>query len=71
MDFKPAVPNVSPAQAIVDSLPPPPPADGKTIIIGVPSKSVPPHVQSHVVASAQPVKKQYMWQLRRARGEKF
>lgn len=71
MEFKPAVPKPGSVADLAANPPKPPPADGKTVIIGTPSPSPPPHVSRGDIMPGTPVKKQYMWQLRRARGEKF
>ena len=71
MEFKPAIPKPGSAASVIANPPAPPPADGKVVIIGRPSATPAPHVIRHTAAPVEPVKKQYMWQLRRARGEKF
>ena len=74
MEFKPAIPappKPGSAASVIQNPPAPPPADGKRVVIGKPSASPPPHLTPVRTVEHTPVKKQYMWQLRRARGEKF
>jgi hypothetical protein len=74
MEFKPAypaAPKPGSAASVIQNPPAPPAADGKRVVIGKPSGTPPPHVIPPRTIEPTPVKKQYMWQLRRARGEKF